>query len=121
MAEIRAPFTAEQVEILRRFQTGGWFHPFTCPSRGQHNEGWEAYNGATLVPEPEAMRCPAPDCSYTQDWVHDFMVDPDWVSGMEAKHAAIDRQLRRSPLKRLRDVIGATRAKGGGPSGRRRR
>ena len=60
MAQIKAPWTPEQVKSLEEWQKNPMVHPFTC------------YNGHELVPTPAGWICPrCPE--YHQDWAHDFM------------------------------------------------
>jgi len=72
MAHIKTPFTVEQVEKLKEWQSNGMNHPFTCCGydgcirKEQKNEG-------ELIPYSEGWICP---CGrYTQDWCHDFMLN----------------------------------------------
>ncbi|MFD9443360.1 hypothetical protein [Streptomyces sp. NPDC060001] len=67
---IRAPWTAEQVDALNRFQKEGGMHPFTC---GHEHP---AHPNAILNATPTGWRCFVLDCEYEQDWAHAFMVDP---------------------------------------------
>lgn len=65
---LRAPFTAEQVEALNRYQAEGQFHPFTCANRGDGRHG----DGEGLLTATAAgWVCPC--CDSRQDWAHDFM------------------------------------------------
>jgi len=59
-----APWTAEQVERLRRYQELGVFHPFTCPCGC----------GGVLVPRADGWLCPETR-RVVQDWCHAFMCD----------------------------------------------
>lgn len=74
---IRAPFTQEQVDGLNRWQAAGTVHPFTCGNRSGHPMDPEGDYGV-LVATPEGWVCR--HCDYTQNFAHDFMVDPppDW-------------------------------------------
>jgi hypothetical protein len=64
--KISAPFTADQVEALNRWQNGP-VHPFTC---GNDHEG-----NRDLVATETGWICP--NCNYTQKWAHEFMLqDP---------------------------------------------
>jgi hypothetical protein len=76
LERIKAPWTPQQVEALNHFQQSGMFHPFTCGQRDQwhHEERWGRHLG-TLVATEDGWTCP--DCSYTQDWAHAFMADPE--------------------------------------------
>jgi hypothetical protein len=60
---IRAPFTPEQIDALNRWQHNGRVHPFTCGTDSRHR---------VLVATPAGWVCE--DCTYRQDWAHDFMV-----------------------------------------------
>lgn len=90
MAKIFAPFTDEQVKLLKGWQSGeATFetiigesgpnpltlmappHPFTCCS----HEGCDRQsqpNQGTLIPSKDGFICPCG--KYTQKWCHDFMV-----------------------------------------------
>ena len=62
--KIRAPFTAEQVDGLNRWQHTDYVHPFTCGNSECR---------AVLVATEGGWVCH--EChSYSQDWAHDFMV-----------------------------------------------
>ncbi len=65
---IRAPFTDQQVEDLKIWQSTGVMHPFTCGGcdRNRDDQG-------ILIPMPEGWICPCGE--YTQDWCHDFMLN----------------------------------------------
>ncbi len=79
--DVTAPFTPEQVDLLTRFQTGGWFHPFTCGRRSEHRE-----NEGILIATIEGWRCPVESCTYEQDWAHWFMADKEFVTAREKGH-----------------------------------
>ena len=80
---IRAPWTPEQVATLNRFQREGGMHPFTCG--GDHWLGTPH-----LEATPDGWLCPYPDCDYTQDWAHAFMLRPEgWPSSRVVGHATI--------------------------------
>jgi hypothetical protein len=64
MSMIRKPFTDDQVRELNRYQTAGFFHPFTC-GNAQCRE--------ILLATVEGWVCPK--CDYTQNWAHEFMAD----------------------------------------------
>lgn len=67
----QAPWTEAEVAALSRTQAGP-FHPFTCPNRS------EGHTNGVLTPTAQGWACP--ECDYTQDWAHDFMVDAHlWV------------------------------------------
>jgi hypothetical protein len=68
-SQINAPWTADQVAALERFQTEGHMHPFTCGG-DQHSMA------PRMIPSRSGWHCPDPDCSYTQDWAHAFMAQP---------------------------------------------
>lgn len=65
-----APFTAEQVAELGRWQTAGWVHPFTCGNGALH-----AGYHVILMPTTKGWICPDDRCDFTQDWCHPFMAD----------------------------------------------
>jgi hypothetical protein len=60
---IRAPFTAEQIEVLNRHQQSGEMHPYTCDK--WHGEPAERRN---LVATADGWICR--HCSYRQSWAH---------------------------------------------------
>jgi hypothetical protein len=80
--DVRAPFTPQQVEALTRFQTGGWWHPFTCGRRNDHR-----HDEGVLVATVEGWVCPAQECHYVQDWAHWFMADEEFIAAGERNHA----------------------------------
>lgn len=57
------PWTDEQVEALNRYQREGKFHPFTCGNDSRHQN---------LVATKDGWICP--NCDYTQNWAHGFMM-----------------------------------------------
>ena len=69
----RAPWTQEQVEILKAYQSNHHCHPFTCGNRSDSghkeyaNEHGERDAGV-LVPTEQGWTCPV--CDYTQNWAH---------------------------------------------------
>lgn len=67
---ISAPWTPEQVDTLNRFQRASGTHPFTCGANHTRDT-------PTLIATPAGWTCPDDDCTYTQDWAHAFMADPD--------------------------------------------
>lgn len=67
----RAPWTTEQVAALNRWQAGP-MHPFTCFNWGDGSHRWATDLGV-LVATEQGWVCP--DCNYTQDWAHEFMLD----------------------------------------------
>lgn len=72
MSKVLAPWTAEQVAALNRWQNCDWVHPFTCGSEVRDQE----HGAAVLVATPNGWICQF--CTYTQDWAHDFMfVEPE--------------------------------------------
>ena len=77
--KITAPFSPESVQALNEYQTatcnGMPFHPFTCENRSDTGHGDEGGDRGTLIATQDGWVCPA--CSYTQDWAHTFMADPN--------------------------------------------
>jgi hypothetical protein len=87
MAKIEAPFTPEQVESLKQWQTGiidieseaesgivsskMLVHPFTCG--GEYCKRSEREDAGVLIPSTEGWVCPCGE--YKQNWCHDFMVE----------------------------------------------
>lgn len=65
----RAPWTAEQVAALNRWQSTPHVHPFTCPNPHEDNDG----DGRELTATPAGWVCL--HCGYTQNWAHPFMFD----------------------------------------------
>jgi hypothetical protein len=63
---VKAPWTAEQVDTLNRFQNLGYVHEFTC---GNDHEGSRA-----LVATRAGWICP--NCDYRQDWANEAMFAP---------------------------------------------
>jgi hypothetical protein len=61
---IKAPWTAAQVDGLNRYQRFGKMHPFTCPG---HDGGGDR----DLVATRSGWICC--HCDFRQDWAHDFM------------------------------------------------
>jgi hypothetical protein len=59
-----APWTAEQVDALNKWQRSGHVHPFTCP-------GHEGGGDRDLVATRAGWICC--HCDYTQKWAHGFM------------------------------------------------
>jgi hypothetical protein len=72
MSKSTAPWTAEQIENINRYQHSGVFHEFTCGSGNRTDEKHLDGNG-TLVATEEGLHCPY--CDYKQDWVHEFMAN----------------------------------------------
>lgn len=68
----QAPWTEEQVINLNDYQKAGVMHPFTCANRGK--DGHSLFS--TLIANTDGWNCP--ECDYTQNWAHDFMVDGVW-------------------------------------------
>jgi hypothetical protein len=64
----KPPWSEDEVERLNEYQRCGWVHPFTCPNRddGKHRDE------GVLVAAVEGWYCP--DCDYTQNWCHEFML-----------------------------------------------
>lgn len=67
--KIIAPFTAEQLAALNRWQQSGAVHPFTCPM----------HSDTALIAETDGWRCPQV-CDYHQVWAHAFMTDDDLLA-----------------------------------------
>lgn len=71
----KALWTLEQVDCLNAYQRHGRFHPFTCPNRGEDGHQMRHGDLGTLIATENGWVCP--DCDYTQDWAHDFMLNYD--------------------------------------------
>jgi hypothetical protein len=69
MAIVKAPWNLDQVECLSRWQADDCVHPFTCggPNRENHRDPERR-----LLATTEGWVCL--DCTYTQNWAHDFML-----------------------------------------------
>ena len=63
MADIKAPFTPEQVAALNRWQQNENGHPFIC-ANGRDDKHLDGEG--VLVATPEGWI--RPYCDYTQDW-----------------------------------------------------
>lgn len=73
--KVTAPFSADQVEALDKFQREGRrFHPFTCGNRGDGNHRVNDIDLGGLIPTTRGWICQY--CGYTQDWAHAFMANP---------------------------------------------
>lgn len=55
-----APFTDDEVRILKLWQENDYLHPFTCCDH------------ENMEPTNEGMKCLK--CGRLQEWVHDFML-----------------------------------------------
>lgn len=80
IAQIKAPFTDEQVKALNEFQHHGRVHPFTCCSPEEISECLRAKPRGTmdyatsegmLIATNDGWVCPCG--KYTQEWAHEFM------------------------------------------------
>lgn len=63
---ITAPWSADQVDALNRFQRASIVHPFTCP-------GHDGDGDRDLVATRRGWICC--HCDYTQEWAHRFMLN----------------------------------------------
>jgi predicted RNase H-like HicB family nuclease len=86
---ITAPWDAETVRTLNRFQCHPFVHPFTC-GNPQHSG-----QSPVLVAGTRGWRCSDPrdeGCEYTQDWALALMADPDrWPHGLASQqHLSVD-------------------------------
>lgn len=79
MSIIQAPWSAQQVEQLNRYQREGWFHPYTCGRRGFHD--------ANLVATSGGWYCPVEGCDYTQDWALEGMASKEFLDSIEVSRA----------------------------------
>lgn len=93
MAQIKAPFTDEQVDNLNEWQAGMInavspggdmlilpTHPFTCCGHNDCKRG-EDVNHGILIPSNDGFVCPCGN--YKQDWCHDFMASKIKLNGTE--------------------------------------
>lgn len=55
-----APFTDDEVRILKLWQENEFLHPFTC------------CDNENMLPTNEGMKCLK--CGRIQEWIHDFML-----------------------------------------------
>lgn len=78
MAQIQAPFTADQVKSLNGYQRSKVMHPFTCAMHSDLN----------LIAREDGWVCP--QCTYRQNWAHDWMANWKWI---EQKNA-VDNMFR---------------------------
>lgn len=79
MSLIYAPWTDEQVAALNRWQDCDWVHPFTCGKRDTPDHKLDAkvhgkHDHGILIATTNGWQCPV--CDYTQNWAHDFMLNP---------------------------------------------
>ncbi len=79
----KAPWTEEEVEHLLAWQKSDHMHPFTCPNRadGKHFKMTGDRDLGVLLPNTQGWICP--DCDYTQDWAHTFMLDGSALATQE--------------------------------------
>lgn len=70
---VKAPWTPEQVENARAWQNSRHVHPYTCGNRDGHPMDPEGDHGV-LVPTENGWVCR--HCDYTQNWAHDFTLEP---------------------------------------------
>lgn len=56
---LKAPWTAEQVNNLRKRQLEPSLHPYTCEKCG-----------SVLYPKASGWKCSKNGCDYIQDWAH---------------------------------------------------
>ena len=73
MTMVKAPFTAAQVECLKKWQAMEM--PFTCRNEAHRRDDQGAK--IPLVPTKEGFHCANPECDYTQDSAHEFMLTYD--------------------------------------------
>jgi hypothetical protein len=72
VASLYAPWTAEQVQVLNRFQREAHIHPLTCGKCTPHS---------VLVATIDGWYCPA-GCDYRQDWAPKYMTDPRMLKAL---------------------------------------
>jgi hypothetical protein len=70
---MKAPWTEEQVGLLRQWQAAGFVHPYTCFSRGEGCNRSQREDDGVLIPTTEGWVCPCG--KYTQDWCHPIMLE----------------------------------------------
>lgn len=81
--KIKAPFTPEQVAMLKRWQCNSTAHPFTCG---------KCHETSNLIPTEAGWVCDY--CDYTQDWAHTFMVDGSWPKSIAEEFPGMAPYLR---------------------------
>ena len=80
--KIKSPWTPEQVQILKEFQSAGYLHPFTCgdPEEVKECQRRSGSNSGALIPSESGWVCPCG--KYHQDWCYDEILNkplpPDW-------------------------------------------
>ena len=79
---IYAPWTDEQIIALNAWQNSIWVHPFTCIN--SHTEG------RNLIATKDGWICP--HCDYTQNWAHDFMMNPESLLVFEKVKDFLNKQ-----------------------------
>jgi rRNA maturation protein Nop10 len=76
MDKIKTPWTDDEVECLKRWQSCPLIHKFTCRADNCRQE---------LVPTNDGWVCP--ECGRKQDWAHPFMFmredDEIWKKSQE--------------------------------------
>ena len=73
----RAPWTPDEVENIKLWQSRLDTHPLTCP---YHSE-------QPLAIVQRAVLCPMPTCSYEQTWVPSAMTYPPLAPATSRKDA----------------------------------
>jgi hypothetical protein len=72
---MKAPFSDDQVKALNAYQRIGLLHPFTCPG-----DQPQCHDRRELIATTKGWVC---QCGcYTQDWAHDFMLNPSMLKAM---------------------------------------
>ncbi len=76
MSEIKAPFTAEQIDGLNKWQLAGYVHEFTCA------KSHKPYSSRVLEARTEGWFCRGCN-AIVQDWAHDFMAEGPRANPLE--------------------------------------
>lgn len=64
---VLAPFTKEEADKLNEYQKLGFVHEFTCVN--------DHPNRTLIAKEGAGWYCP--NCDYTQNWAHAFMLEAE--------------------------------------------
>lgn len=80
-------FTPKQVASLWEFQQSGYFHPFTCPDRGDGRHFENGIDLGGLIPTVRGWICQC--CDYTQDWAHEGMLSGQSVAAAKKMRGGV--------------------------------
>lgn len=86
-----APWTDEEVKSLNDYQASGYFHPFTCPNRGDDpHRDRDGEDTGQLVADKEGFICR--DCMYEQKWAWGWMADGSWRASADLNDIVFGRE-----------------------------